>query len=245
MDVQWEVPTTLFIANVDPQPEDMAVAHEVVEQDSEVETFLLDFHLNVGYAKACNSVASFVPEPRTTVAFFNADTELRPGVLDSCHWLLTQNADYGIVGPKQVNRDGLITHGGIFGLRERPSFDGRWKVKDQGQFNDVRDDVVSVSGSAYFVKRACWDALAECPMFLAAAPEATGAFLPTPHYYEETFCSYHAIEHGWRVVYNGEATMIHEWHQASPVGSDTEKILMPKSRKMFREACDLHGIPHD
>jgi GT2 family glycosyltransferase len=203
---------------------------------------------NIGYAKACNSAASAVERyhiPRKTIAFFNADTRLKPGVLDQCHWLLHQNPDWGVIGPKQVNDEGLITHAGIFGTNTKPELRG-WKKKDVGQFNEIRDDAVSVSGSAYFVKRTCWDEMTECPIYKEIAPDALGAFLPTRHYYEESFASYHARAHGWKVVYCGVgADMIHRWHKASPVGGVAEKVYMPESRKMFREACDKHGIDHD
>jgi hypothetical protein len=105
-------------------------------------------------------------------------------------------------------------------------------------FQDVRDDAVTVSGSAYFVKRHVWDELTECPHFAWA--EAEGAFLPTRHYYEETWCSYHAISHGYRIVYYGLATMIHQWHRSSRIG--TVEKLVPESRTLFEEACHRHNI---
>jgi GT2 family glycosyltransferase len=138
----------------------------------------------------------------------------------------------------------LITHAGIFGTNDKPALRG-WKRPDDGQFDEIRDDALSVSGSAYFIKRLCWDELTNCSKYRKIAPDAVGAFLPTPHYYEETFCSYHAREHGWKVVYDGETSMVHKWHKASPVGGVAEKKHMPESRKMFRAACDMHGITHD
>ena len=75
--------------------------------------------LNVGYGHASNDTATLWDEEPTlrTYAFFNADTELRPGVLEGCDALLWSRPDYGVVGPRQVDRQGLITHAGI---RPRP-----------------------------------------------------------------------------------------------------------------------------
>jgi hypothetical protein len=101
-----------------------------------------------------------------------------------------------------------------------------------------------VSGSAYFIKRKVWDFLTECPTYREVAPKARGAFLPTSHYFEETFCSYHAQAHGWKVMYYGPVVIRHEWHQASPVGGWAERQF-PVSQKYFREACGRHGIPCD
>jgi GT2 family glycosyltransferase len=72
-----------------------------------------------------------------------------------------------------------------------------------------------------------------------------GRFLPTPHYYEETWVSYAARHKGWKVMYFGEAVMEHEWHQASKVGGEAERTHMPVSRQMFRDACDHFGIERD
>lgn len=246
VDVQFEVPATLFVVNVDPKKEDAEAADDCLE-DVIVPIGYALCPTNIGYARACNSAAQAIEtyhRPRRTIAFFNADTRLVPGVLDHCHWTLHQEDDYGIIGPKQVNEEGLITHAGIFGSNRHPELRG-WKHDDMGQYDEIRDDAVSVAGSAYFIKRDCWDELLACEKYREVAPDAIGAFLPTQHYYEETWCSYHAREHGWKVVYDGDVTMIHRWHQASPVGGVAEKKYMPQSRTMFRDACDRHGIERD
>lgn len=245
-DVQYEVPATLHVVNVDPTPDDMRVA-EVELADILTPVSFSVHPSNVGYAKACNGAAMAIAQldtPRQTIAFFNADTRLRPGVLDHCHWHLHQNLDWGIIGPKQIDEAGRITHSGIFGTHERPELRG-WKQQDRPDlYDELRSDAVSVSGSAYFVKRYCWDALNDCQQYREVAPDAEGAFLPTCHYYEETWCSYHAAAHGWKIAYDGRVTMVHKWHQASPVGGIAERN-MPKSREFFRRACDHHQIKHD
>jgi len=231
----------VVVVNNDPLPLDHDVATLYVEGRPNWVMVPLD---NEGYANACNFVAG--SSSTDVLAFFNADVEFTYNVLDACHDALLANDRWGILGPRQVNRSGEITHAGIFGTHDHPQLRG-WKRRTS-DYQDVRDDAISVSGSAYFVKRKCWDELAHCPTYQASippeAPKALGAFLPTPHYYEETWCSYHAWAHRWKVVYWGLHTMVHEWHTASPVGGAADR-LMPKSREMFRHACRQHGIPHD
>lgn len=251
-EVQWEVPATLHICNVDPTAEDIEACEQIARSRIiEVPYTYSQTNGNLGYAKTCNAVANSLGErkaARATIAFFNADTVLKPGVLDACHWELQTNPKVAVVGPKQVNTESRITHAGIFGSEAAPVLRG-WKEKDAGQYNEFRTDAVSVSGSAYFVKRVAWDELTACTTYQQAVHaflevDALGAFLPTQHYYEETFCSYHARAHGWQVAYHGGVTMIHEWHQASEIGGPMDK-QMSTARDAFRKACAAHSIPHD
>lgn len=195
---------------------------------------------NIGYARACNHGASL--GGHDVIAFFNADIELTAGALDACHDALVANDDWGVVGPRQVDDHNRLRHAGIFGTHAAPAHRA-WGRIDRGQYNETAD-AVTVSGSAYFVKRSVWDELSACSLYRAVAPDAQGAFLPTPHYYEETWCSYHAWAHGHRVIYFGPVAIIHKWHRASPVGGWAERQL-PISRAYFRKACAHHRIPHD
>lgn len=195
---------------------------------------------NIGYARACNLAAN--GGDHDVIAFFNADIEITPGSLTACYRALIDNADWAVLGPCQVDLRNRIRHAGIFGTLETPMHRG-WNDVNRGQYGDIRD-AVSVSGSAYFIKRTVWDELTSCPLYRQIAPDSMGAFLPTPHYYEETWASYHAKAHGHRVIYYGQATLVHKWHRASPIGGWAER-QMPISRRIFREACDAHGIAHD
>lgn len=209
---------------------------------------------NIGYAKACNLTALYSPFVREVdvLAFFNADTRIRPGVLESCVDLLVSDPTYAVVGPRQVDDSNHLTHAGIFGSLDAPRHRG-WKEPAGDRYTDVRDDAVTVSGSAYFIKRTIWNELSNCStynascraLFPALKPEYEGAFLPTFLYYEETWISYHAQAHGYKVVYNGEATMNHQWHAAISKMHDPQNKVFFESREAFRQACDDHHIPHD
>lgn len=234
---QSEALSQLIVANNDPQREDIEVAKLFMEKG------VVDLHLfqeNLYYSGALNRAAAF--SESDVIAFFNADTQLTDGIVDHCYDLLMSNPDYAVVGPAQVSGKGQVTHAGVFGTLEKPMHRG-WKSRWTQDYEDTRE-AVTVSGSAYFVKRSVFDELSECPTYRDLYPDVEGAFLPTTHYYEETWFSYHAQAHGYKVVYTGALQMIHEWHRSSPVGGWAEQ-QMPISRKMFREMCAHHQIPCD
>lgn len=222
------VPWSLVIANVCPTKDDGEAAREF-----ELPYDYIHFSQNVGYARAVNLAAQF--GNRETVAIFNADTKLLNNVANDCHKVLQSREDWGILGPRQVDSAGRITHGG-FVPHERG-----FHQPNSHEYSDVRDDATTVSGSAYFIKRIVWEELANCPIYKEFCPEVRGAFLPTQHYCEETWCSYHARAHGHKVVYYGPVVMIHEWHKASKVGGSADRNLAA-SRELFKGACEAHGI---
>lgn len=224
------IDSSLAIMNVAP----------LVDFDAPKGAFLHNFEANCGYAVASNYGASV--GNREVVALFNADTVLFDNTLKECHDSLMAHDDWGVLGPLQVNSNGAITSAGVDGTNSNPHMRG-WRSRRIERFRDTIE-AVTVSGSAYFVKREAWNELTNCPVYRESHPSAEGAFLPTRHYYEETWCSYHARAHGWKVIYFGQAAMIHEWHKASPVGGWAEK-QMTESRKVFRRMCQRHGIDHD
>lgn len=233
----------LTIVNVDPLDKDREIAEAGVHLASlnNKVAHLRSYSQNVGYSRACNEAVQ--GSEAEVFAFFNADTRLMKGVIEPLYLNLLLHDRWGVIGPRQVDDLGRITHAGILGTNEKPHLRG-WMQKDNEGFCDIREDAVSVMGSAYFVKRECWEELWNCPIYRARYPDAPGAFLPTEHYYEETFCSYHATAHDWKVVYFGLAKMIHRWHKASPVGGPAD-AKFSQSQATFREMCDLHGIPRD
>lgn len=219
----------------------------------------LEWDRNEGYATACNEAASWhwlnlevEREAKPTspvIGLFNADVLFTPGVIDDCFEALMSNPDWGVVGPRQMDEQGKITHAGIFGTRAQPHLRG-FKERAGDRYTEVDDTAVSVSGSAYFIKRSLWDQLTACALYQLVAPNAVGAFLPTKHYWNETWTSYHAVEHEsptgqpWKIAYLGSSTMVHKWHRASPVGGYGEQHIS-EDQAMFRRACDIHDIPHD
>lgn len=221
------VPFSLVIVNVDPLEEDERAAWSC-----NLPFDYTQFLTNVGYASAVNYASTF--GDRETIAIFNADTRFMEDVATACHYALQSHSDWGIVGPRQIDNKGLITHGGF--LPQERGF----HHPNGEEYGDIRPEASTVSGSAYFIKRTVWDELTECPTYRKTVPGVDGAFLPTPLYYEETWCSYHARAHGHKVVYYGPATMVHNW---TPPGEYARKQI-PLSRDLFHKACNDHGIDY-
>ena len=224
------VPWSIAIVNVDPTEEDERTAWAFPEPFD-----YKQFADNVGYARAVNFASAF--GDRETLAIFNADTRLLENVATECHNMLQSTPEWGVLGPRQIDNKNLVTHGGFF------ESERGFHHRNSEQYADVRDDARTVSGSAYFIKRTVWDELTECPIYRTKYPNVEGAFLPTRHYWEETWASFHARKHGYKVVYYGPAVMIHNWHSASPRGGFAERQI-PISRAMFREMCEAHDITY-
>lgn len=201
----------------------------------------LVYNNNVGYAEACNQLAAM--GNCDNIALLNGDVWFTSqNVVDLDRFLRT-HSDVAVVGPKSRNEACQINHAGIDGTNERP-YHRSWMKEDVGDvFHRDVVPMVSVSGSAFFVNRSIWNELKDCPIYQSLHPGA-GAFLPTRHYYEETWFAYHARAHGYNVMYNGEVSIGHTWHASSPVGGEADKEFQV-SRAMFREACDAHGILRD
>lgn len=223
------VPVSLWIGNVAPQPMDLIVV-ERWQTHMPVTSVHWVWGDNCGYGRAVNRLATM--GDRQVIAAFNADVSLTDGSLDACVGALLARDDWGILGPRQVNDEGLVVHAGIFGDNEPRG----WRAG--GGYEDLRDDCSSVSGSAYFVKRSVWEQLSACRI----APCGEGAFLESPLFYEETWCSAHAIAHGHKVAYFGDVTVGHRWHGSIKANRVNGTRLAKESKVMFDALCESHGI---
>lgn len=234
-----KVPTELIIIDVDVTESSLEESKQILSKyrdQGHVFQYWPMFH-NCGYSGACNYAATV--STKEVVAFFNADTSLFDDTLDICFNYLKHHPQVAICGPLQVNSQGRITHAGIVGTNKNPQHRG-WQSSNPKNYRDNIEDVVSVSGSAYFIKRNIWDILTD--KLKEYEPATEGAMLNTFLYYEETWVSYLARHLGYKVAYVGEAIMIHEW-DASP--KKFKDKLMKESRKQFRQACSHFGIECD
>lgn len=200
-------------------------------------TSYMQFFKNVGYARACNAGA--LGGENDVILLANADTQLSSG-FEQCYEALMAHDDWGVLGPRQVDQQNRVTAGGIFGTDTSIGQRG-WHEPDNGQYSDIRDDAKSVSGSLYFIKRSVWGELTSCSVLQDFQPDGEGAFLHTPHYYEETACSYHARAHGYKIVYYGPVKMLHHWHAASDHGAWADQQV-ETSKAIMRNFCLLHEI---
>ena len=201
---------------------------------------------NIGYSAACNMMADY--SNGDIIGLLNADVWMTSNDVSRIQNIFDENSDIHILGPKQRAENGYITHAGIIGTNTKPKHRG-WMINDPNDmmFRD-RIDCVTISGSAYFIRREVWNALTNHPKYRELYPDAIGAFLPTPHYYEETWCSYFARHLGYNVVYDGSVSIGHSWHASSPKpteGYSHADAMFPISREIFRKACDHLGIERD
>lgn len=202
---------------------------------------------NVGYAKSVNQLAAM--GSGDIIGIFNADTVLSEDIWD-CVQYMEDNPDIGVLGPRQVDgtkSNRLTCGGGIIGTQAKPDFRA-WGKRNSDKYADIHD-CVNVMGAAYFVRRSVWDELTQCPDYVRFLNdrdiEVVGAFLPTEHWYEETFCSYHARAHGYRVVYYGPAVMTHFSAKSGPPPGG-KKSVWKRSKAFFIEACEgVHDMEHE
>jgi len=198
---------------------------------------------NIGYSAACNQLAS--KGKSWIIGLLNADVWLTEQDLIEVFLSFERYPNQHILGPKQRDENGYIRHAGIIGENTKPRHRG-WNEHDpEDKLYKDRIECVTISGSAYFIKRSVWNAMTNNARYQNMFPGTTGAFLPTPHYFEETWCSYFARHLGYNVWYDGNISIGHTW-MASTNGPDPKlRPLFLKSQKIFREACDTLGIEHD
>lgn len=202
--------------------------------------------VNIGYASAVNQAVAEMN--RECIAIFNADTYFTSNILDNCFDQLMSHDDWGIVGPKQVNEENQITSGGVIGDNQNPSLRW-WRQPDSKDKSIVDENCLSVSGSAYLIKRSLWDEIFSNEHYIQAHQRVfgeppVGAFPSTSHYFEETACSYIARSLGYKVVFLGTEKMVHLWHQASEVGSQVDKNV-PIVKEQYRMLLDEMRIAHE
>jgi hypothetical protein len=234
-----DVPFTLTVVeNHSPDSQVLTVLEKWRDQVTALEMcrsyMVLPQDSNYGYAHACNLGSCMGHAPY--LALLNCDIAFESNCVRTIIEYFETHPAVGVVGPRTTTSDGCLTHAGILRGADGRDTHRAWMETDSDLYADVLS-VPTVSGATYFVRRTCWKELTECPSFQDTT-HAQGAFLPTQHFYEETWCSYHARAHDWDVVYLGTAKMIHEWHRSSPQGS----ITLTQAEDQFRKACADHGI---
>ncbi len=200
------------------------------------------FNKNIGYAAAANETAAI--STGDIIGILNADIWFTPDDVRAIQRAFDEDPEVAILGPKQRDEKGDIVYGGILGPPEHPKHRG-WRQNDPDDilYRD-KEEMYLISGSAYFMRRSVWEDITKCPLYQEVSEGAIGAFLPTPHYFEETFCTLHAQAHGYRSFYDGRVSIGHSWHASSEVGGHADRMFQV-SKAIFVNAADKHGIPHD
>jgi len=216
---------------------------------SKEDDYLIDrvsLNKNIGYSAACNKLAAI--GSNSVIGLLNADVWFTNEDITKICRIFNQEQDVHILGPKQRDEYSLIRHAGIVGTNTQPRHRGWMEPDPTDSLYRDRVNCVTISGSAYFIRRSVWNELTNNPKYRELYPEAKGAFLPTPHYYEETWCSYFARHLGYNVVYDGSVSIGHSWHASSPKpgeGYSHADAQFKVSQSIFRKACDYIGIERD
>lgn len=206
----------------------------------------LYFNDNIGYSQAINSMAS--KTDNDILCAVNADTWFTTNHVLEMIDMFKEHENITIAGPKQLDENNRIRHGGIFWAKQRgyKTIHRGWNEidADDSKYRDLVE-CWTVSGSIYYVRRNAWDEMTNHPEYRKLYPDVKGAFLPTKHYFEETFCSQWAQKLGYEVWYNGVAeTAGHTWHGSSEPGEASRKFFQT-SQRMYIDACNSLEIVHE
>lgn len=234
-----DVDCSVYIVNVDPQPDDTAVARSYLSEGIDV----VEVYSNIGYARAINLAGSL--EDADVKAAFNADVEFRPGVVDACVDALKENEDWGVVGPRQVDRSGRIVHAGIFRGPDKPYHRG-WMEKTSN-YRDFRSDCWSLSGSALFTRSSCWEELTACSVYQRQFDKPIGPWSNLQLFHEDEQLCRHAVAHGWKCGFVGSHTMVHALHGSvdkyAPLSPGSAGcLLLDESEQRYVAFCKAHGM---
>lgn len=169
------------------------------------------------------------------VLLLNPDAVLQPGALQTLLATALSDARAGVVGPLVVNPDGSV-QAGSFG--SFPSLAGTlklhawrfWRRRRGDRALSPRPPVVTksvdwVTGAAMLVRRA---AIGE------AGPLDEGFFL----YYEDVEWCHRMRSHGWEVLLEPGARVLHYRGGSTPSAGPTAAAY----RASFYRYCDLHGL---
>lgn len=150
---------------------------------------------NLGFVAGNNLVMERYPE--NDIVLLNNDTIVRPGWLSALVECAYSDPKIGIVGSKLVYPDGRLQEAGgeIF---QDGSGRNIGKYDDPNRYiYNLRRDVDYCSGACLYLKRSMLDQIGYLdPIF-------------SPAYWEDTDICFRARKHGWRVVYEPKAEVIH------------------------------------
>ena len=203
------------------------------------------FKKNNGYAYACNYMAS--KGNSEIIGFLHGDVIISSKDLERINNIFSENPGIHILGPKVITDDNKIDSAGVFGSNFNPKFRGLNELDKNKNLYTDRSKCINVSGCAYFIRRNVWNVLTNHPKYKRIYPNAFGAFLETPHFFEEVWCSYFARFLGYNVIYDGSITVKHTVRASSAVPPDhknsVENNAYDISKKIFLYTCDKVNIP--
>ena len=175
-------------------------------------THLITNAYNTGFAYAVNQGLQMAQAD--VLILLNQDIVAQPGWLTPILERLQTEADVGIVGCKLLYPDGQVQHAG--GQFLEPSLEGIHHHEDGGA--QVPHHIDFVTGAAFAIRRACWQAVGEFDEGF------------DPAYFEDVDYCLRATAAGWRVVYEPRSVLIH--HESQSRGANFEHTIIFHSQRM-------------
>jgi GT2 family glycosyltransferase len=150
---------------------------------------------NVGFVGACNQGASAAQGE--FVLFLNNDTVVLSGWLDALLKTFERDRSIGAVGAKLIYPDGRLQEAGGIIWRDGDGWNyGRNQDPDAPEFGYVRE-ADYCSGACLLVRRSLFEGLGGFDTRYA------------PAYYEDVDLAFRMREHGYRVLYQPAARIVH------------------------------------
>ncbi len=176
---------------------------------------------NLGFAGG-NNVG--LPHCRGEYVFFiNNDTEVPEDLLEKSLSVIRQYPDFGMMSPKIkfFHEDNLIQYAGatpmsVVTIRNAGIGAGE---KDTGQYDDVRETAF-IHGAAMIVPQ---------KVICEVGPMYADFFL----YYEELDWSARVARAGYKIMYNGMATVYHKESVSTGVNSPLKIYYLTRNRLLF------------
>ena len=156
---------------------------------------------NLGFLGNCNRAAA--QARGDYLLFLNNDAYVQPGWLKSLLEVIQNDPTVGIVGPKFLSLDGLISEAGGIVWNDGSAWNyGRNAAADRPEYN-YRKEVDFMSGACLLIRKTLWESLGGFDQRFA------------PAYYEDVDIAFSARQQGFRVVYQPEAEVYHAEGESS------------------------------
>lgn len=236
----WEL--DVLVVDVDPADHATVDALDRVGPGTQIGWGYAKTQSNIGYNAAANGYGHRGGDVQIVCNADVAFTAESPACIEALA-VAALVPEWGTVGPRQVNQQRKVTAGGIFGPTDRPKL-REFKRHNSHAVWDVRSDATYVAGSIVALRSDVWAELTACPVYQDAANHPAGPWLPTKHWWGDSWLGYHALHHGYCNAYLGDVWAFHDVHGAPGSLTWGQRNKAPDAA-LFAAACEAHGISHD
>lgn len=192
--------TQLFLGIVDNNSTDGETLDYLIYLENKYDNvFIIKNIENVGFAKACNQAIHYIfgKIPNSDILITNSDIEMLDNCITNLYKCAYDNTSTGIVGGKLLFPDGTIQHAGAFlNAAGRGQHIGAGSRSDISFLFNERKEVEYCTGALFYIKN---------DVFYFVEKFDERFFM----YFEEVSFCYDAREHGFKTIFEPNATAIH------------------------------------